>query len=314
MTQKMYQGKPVFGRPSQEKTIEFFKSLQGKGTVYPEDPYVTMYQFRENIYSFYCTDMTEGPEECSGSWLQLIVGPEKCLLIDTGFCFGDLKAVVERLTEGKPLIVVNTHCHFDHSGGNSLFGTICCFEYEALTLEHNLTQEQWEFERTLFQSSPFFREEDMLPLTKYEIVGCPNHTIFDLGGGHEIEMIYLPGHTSGGGAYLDKKNRILFTGDAIMCPNQNLGFRDPFHPENATVTAYAKELRELVQRMAEFDIVFSGHRKFMLPKEVVTDALGACEAILEDPNCNDCFEQMRDKLVKIKHFGHIGMTYTDEQI
>ena len=53
----------------------------------------------------------------------LIEGDEKAMLIDTGAGIGDLKAQVEKLTD-KPLIVVNTHGHVDHTGGNMQFDEV----------------------------------------------------------------------------------------------------------------------------------------------------------------------------------------------
>jgi glyoxylase-like metal-dependent hydrolase (beta-lactamase superfamily II) len=50
-------------------------------------------------------------------------------------------------------------------------------------------------------------------INEYEIVGVPDGYIFDLGGGHEIELVFLPGHTCGHAGFLDKKNRIFFCGD-----------------------------------------------------------------------------------------------------
>ena len=58
--------------------------------------------------------------EPAGVASSLITGKTKALLIDTGYGYGDLKAVVRSLTD-LPLRVVNTHCHLDHAGGNYLF-------------------------------------------------------------------------------------------------------------------------------------------------------------------------------------------------
>ncbi|MBW9152261.1 MBL fold metallo-hydrolase [Clostridium estertheticum] len=38
--------------------------------------------------------------------------------------------------------------------------------------------------------------------------------VFDLGE-RELEVMYLPGHTNGSIALLDRKNRVLFSGDTI---------------------------------------------------------------------------------------------------
>lgn len=53
----------------------------------------------------------------------LIAGEKQAMLLDTGVGMGDLKAQVEKLTD-KPVIVVNTHGHVDHAGGNFQFDEV----------------------------------------------------------------------------------------------------------------------------------------------------------------------------------------------
>src|SRR5258708_15545501 len=53
----------------------------------------------------------------------LIVGEDRAVLLDTGRGVADIRSVAEGLA-GKPLSVVNSHYHFDHSGGNRLFDEI----------------------------------------------------------------------------------------------------------------------------------------------------------------------------------------------
>ena len=49
--------------------------------------------------------------------MYLLLGEEKALLIDTGWGAGNLRGLVEKLTD-KPVEVILTHGHLDHSGGN----------------------------------------------------------------------------------------------------------------------------------------------------------------------------------------------------
>ena len=53
----------------------------------------------------------------------LIIGREKAVLFDTMNGIGDLKGLVEGLTS-TPLIVMNSHGHADHIGGNYQFEQI----------------------------------------------------------------------------------------------------------------------------------------------------------------------------------------------
>ena len=52
------------------------------------------------------------------NFMFLIVGEEKAMLIDTGYGEGNLREIVEGITD-KPVMVVDTHGHFDHTGGNA---------------------------------------------------------------------------------------------------------------------------------------------------------------------------------------------------
>ena len=59
------------------------------------DPYAEVYQFRENLYGIY----TQNADGGGAPWIYLVLGPEKAMLIDTGFGIGDLKSLVEKLAE-----------------------------------------------------------------------------------------------------------------------------------------------------------------------------------------------------------------------
>ena len=56
----------------------------------------------------------------NGVFMDLLVGSEQAMLIDTGYGYGNLPAAVRSITD-KPLIIVNTHGHPDHFCGNWQF-------------------------------------------------------------------------------------------------------------------------------------------------------------------------------------------------
>jgi len=59
----------------------------------------------------------------------LLNGTSSSLLIDTGLGIGNIKKVVDSLTD-LPVKVVTTHVHWDHIGGHKYFNNIGVFEAE----------------------------------------------------------------------------------------------------------------------------------------------------------------------------------------
>ena len=53
----------------------------------------------------------------------LIEGETRALLFDTGLGIGDMRRVVDQLTD-LDVVVLNSHTHYDHIGGNNLFDNI----------------------------------------------------------------------------------------------------------------------------------------------------------------------------------------------
>ena len=51
----------------------------------------------------------------------LLIGTEKAMLIDCGMGIGDLRGAVEMLTD-KPILLVLSHGHIDHTGNVRQFG------------------------------------------------------------------------------------------------------------------------------------------------------------------------------------------------
>ena len=168
--------------PTEELSAAWVRELRTYNRtkkIYEVDPYVEVYQFRDNLYGLY-TDSMDG---MLSQWMYLIIGPQKALLIDTGFGVGNLKGLVEDLTDGMEIIVANTHASVDHSMGNHQFERAYCHEYAVPRMKKQLSPHIWDY---LFDENgnniwTEFERADIIPYRDYEIVGVPNHYIFNLG-------------------------------------------------------------------------------------------------------------------------------------
>lgn len=73
-----------------------------------------------------------------GVFCYVVAGQEKAMLIDTGYAYGDLKAAVRAITD-KPLYIVNTHGHLDHTCGNNQFEEAAYIHKKDMELCRNHT-------------------------------------------------------------------------------------------------------------------------------------------------------------------------------
>lgn len=130
--------------------------------------------------------------------MYLLEGEEKALLVDTGWGAGNLRSYVETLTS-KPVVVVNTHGHLDHSGGNG--------EWEQVWMLPGA-----KTDLSTLKDSPF--DLTRLPFPRYEICPLADGQVMDLGG-RPITFLDISAHSNGSVALLDPANGLLLVGDEI---------------------------------------------------------------------------------------------------
>lgn len=277
-------------------------------------PPLEVFRMREDLYSIY----SRCPHDMGDVWIHVLIGTQKALVVDTGFGIGDLKSIVTDLAGERELIVVNTHNHGDHILGNSQFGKVFCHRLDKPMLEKKMYPAYWaEFCKVSDHS--FFREEDVLPFGKYEIIPCEDHHTFDLGDGQLIELIWVGGHASGSSVFLDRKHKILFSGDAVMYPGITTSMASRLksyqnHVEAATLACFTKQLEKLWSRREEFQTLFPGHGVLNIKKDIIEDLLTACIQVMETPGCYDRLEQRSGVECKIKTWGKAQLAYRDERI
>lgn len=258
---------------------------------YAVDPYVEVYEMQPGVFGI----LEESLDGMGDVWLYLIVGEEKAMLIDTGFGLGDLRGLCEELCGGRELVVVNTHGHPDHAYGNSRFERVYCHEYDVEMLKGQ-NSHTWDY---LFEDGirggrciwAEFDEKDLASYKDYEIVGCPDGFCFELGGGHEVELVHLGGHSPGSCGFLDKRSRCFFAGDDIINMRVGVfgGMPGSAHSDMCTVGTMKKNFEALAKRLDEFDHVYPGHFVTKLENSAITAMLEACTAICADPAGNSTF-------------------------
>src|SRR5437762_10933237 len=81
------------------------------------DPWFEVYRVAPDVYAIY------EPHQAEETISYLIVGTKQALLFDSGMGIGNIQKVTSQLTKHF-IVVLNSHTHNDHVGGNWQFSTI----------------------------------------------------------------------------------------------------------------------------------------------------------------------------------------------
>ena len=209
----------------------------------------------------------------------LIVGSEAAVLFDTGLGIANIRLVAEALA-GKPLRVVNSHYHFDHSGGNRFFDDIAIHRSGVAPLASDppegLASTYMAYTRRLVEDWPTYKELDdrhfhlltaptmPRPLPEgfdyadYQIV--PSHAsgiledgdMIDLGD-RQLNVWHTPGHSPDSICLFDGTTGHLFTGDTVST--------GPIyaHAPDSDLSAFARSTARLASMGNEVKSVFVAH-------------------------------------------------------
>lgn len=203
--------------------------------------------------------------------MHLLVGKDSALVIDTGFGLVNLKEAVNRLTD-RPVKVINTHGHFDHTHGNWQFGE-AMVSYKDLETISRHDDAAYLYEN--FLGNPFMKlligekgVDRVCNQPKAEYRPLPESMSLDLGGGRVIRLYEIPGHTPGSIALLDVKNHRLYTGDMFCSGGVLLQL-----PESTDVETYLQSVRYTQQICKESGVkeIYPSHPECPLPVSVLDD-------------------------------------------
>lgn len=263
------------------------------------------------------------------SYMYLVEGLNRALLIDTGFGVGNLKGLVGELTK-LPCDVVNTHSHGDHMMGNYQFDRVYIHEDDLEDCKKNDLPENRARMTTppdfsAMQPDPKFpplpkeyytkyAAADIVPIRPYKLVPINGEFTFDLGGGYIIEVIEIPGHTPGCIFLLDRKRRLLFSGDSIVySPTFIFSAKGEKKNPKATVETFREYLLKILDRAGEFDGIYAGHSVLNMPPSMITEKIRCCEDIMADNRIGEEFAFMNLK-AKVHYHGKGAIAFSLDKI
>jgi len=175
-----------------------------------------------------------------------LIEEEKITLIDTGSSIFPEKAIFPYMKRAKLdtrdiSLILNTHGHIDHMGGNAIVKKIS----NANIAAHELEVPYIENHELSFRNRTISPERKkrifslMGENTKVEIV-LHNGDSIDIGNGRKLNVILTPGHSPGSISFYDEEEKVLFSGDAVF-----LGETVVKMPAYSDVDAYIQSLKRV---------------------------------------------------------------------
>ena len=243
-----------------------YKSLE---RIPVSDPWFEVYKPAPGVFAIY------EPHQAEETIGYLIVGAKKALQFDTGMGISDVKKLISELTK-LPIIVLNSHTHDDHVGGNWQFDTIYGMDTDFTRTSAQGSREDAQAEITPdqicgtlpkgFDSKAYSTRPWKITATLHD----GDH--IDLGG-RTLEVIATPGHTPDSISLIDRTNGLLFTGDTYYPAPIWL-----FRPET-DLDAYAKSIRRLAALAPRVKMVLGAHNIPVASPTVLPRLVAAFDAV-----------------------------------
>jgi len=243
-----------------------YKSIE---RVTVSDPWFEVYKPAAGVFAIY------EPHQSEETIAYLIIGESRALLFDTGMGISDIESVVEELTS-LPIVVLNSHTHDDHVGGNWQFDTVYGMDTDFTRNNAKGSREDAQAEITPDQicgSLP----KGFDPKT-YSTKPWTISTYIEDGdeislGKRQIKVIATPGHTPDAISLLDAANELLFTGDTYYPAPIWL-----FRPET-DLDAYSKSIRRLAALAPKVKLVLGAHNVPVASPEVLPRLVAAFDQV-----------------------------------
>ncbi len=162
-----------------------------------------------------------------------VIEGEKTILVDTGL---GLTPKIKRKV-GEVDIIINTHAHVDHCGGNNYFNAIIYMHPKDIEEAKN---------GNFYGTAKLFGRE-----ISFEPEPIPNKI---KNGEYLFEVLHTPGHTPGSICLYEPRKKILISGD-ILFPNGSFG-REDLGGNTRDLLASLKMLAKL-----DFEWLLPGHGK-----------------------------------------------------
>jgi len=233
------------------------------------DPWFEVYQVVPQVFAIY------EPHQAEETISYLILGEKRALLFDTGMGISDIRKVTAELTH-LPIIVLNSHTHNDHVGGNWQFETVYGMDTDFTRANAKGSRRDAQDELgsgMICGDLPTGFDSKSYATRPWKISRfLRDHDKIDLGG-RTLEILSTPGHTPDAIALLDRARGLLFSGDTYYPAPIWL-----FRPET-NLDDYVGSVKHLAALAPQLKLALGEHNVPFAQPEVLTNLVTAIETV-----------------------------------
>jgi glyoxylase-like metal-dependent hydrolase (beta-lactamase superfamily II) len=242
---------------------------KGLERVAVSDPWFEVYKPAHDVFAIY------EPHQAEETIGYLIVGEKRALLFDTGMGISDVKKITGELTK-LPIVVLNSHTHDDHVGGNWEFATVYGMDTDFTRTNAKGSREDAQAEITTDQicgELPKGFDAKSYTTKPWKITRFVHDGEKIELGNRTLEIVATPGHTPDAICLLDRGNGLLFTGDTYYPAPIWL-----FRPET-DLDAYVASVKRIAALAPELKLVLGAHNIPVAQPSVLPRLVAAIEAV-----------------------------------
>jgi glyoxylase-like metal-dependent hydrolase (beta-lactamase superfamily II) len=243
-----------------------YKSLE---RVFIHEPWFEVYKVDPGVFAIY------EPHQAEEVISYLIVGTKQAVLFDTGMGIGNIHDLVSRLTS-RPIVVLNSHTHNDHVGGNWQFPFVFGMDtaYTRTSAKGSRDDAQSELAPAMICGDLPKSFNAAAYATKPWKTSMAVHDGFKINlGGRTVEIIATPGHTPDAICLLDRANGLLLTGDTYYPAPIWL-----YRPET-DLDAYVASVKRIAALEPQLRLVLGGHNVPVAEPSVLPKLVAAIETV-----------------------------------
>lgn len=272
----------------------------------PASPWFTRREARPGVWLI-------GEGSHVSSWL--VIGSERAALVDSGLGLWPIRPVVEQITD-RPVVVVCTHAHFDHIGGNAEFDRLVAGARSAPLLGRPLPEfvlpayartvrdeEERDRAHDAAPAAPPFpsaRDWRIAPRAPDQIVA--DGDVIDLGD-RGLRVVETPGHSVDGITLLDERAGFAFVGDLVY---DGVNYA---HLPDADLDAYAASLRRLDATSPA--ALFAGHAQAPIVDRLDLELARLLEDVADGSAALSPYVDVLGQRALMARRGEIGLSVPD---